>query len=187
MKSERIIGFICAAIMMVSCGTKKQAVSSTLPVEEKPAVPAWHTCVMQGAKATIILGDQKISANTTLQVVRDSMLVISVMPLAGMEMARFEATPDRIVGINKLEGTYAVASYEELNRKIIPAVSWDTLQQLCSAELPTGSDQGRLVYTLGKQIVEITVEYPARKLDVPVRIHHLRTDRYKKVDISKWL
>jgi hypothetical protein len=72
MRSERIIGFICAAIMMVSCGTKKQAVSSTPPVEEKPAVPAWHTCVMQGAKATILLGDQKISANTTLQVVRDT-------------------------------------------------------------------------------------------------------------------
>ena len=187
MRSERIIGFICAAIMMVSCGTKKQAVSSTPPVEEKPAMPAWHTCVMQGAKATIILGDQKISANTTLQVVRDSMLVISVMPIAGLEMARFEATPEQIVGINKLEGTYAVSTYAELNRKIVPAVSWESLQQLCSGELPNGQKKGRLVYTLGKQIVEITVEYPARKLDVPVRIHHLRTDRYKKVDISKWL
>lgn len=102
-------------------------------------------------------------------------------------MARFEATPTEIVGINKFDGTYAISTYEYLNSKIVPAVSWETLQQLCSAELPTGSDKARLVYTLGNQIVEIVIDYPARRLDVPVRIQHLRTDRYKKVDISKWL
>lgn len=187
MKSERIIGFVCAAVMMVSCGTKKHAISSTTPAEEKPAVPAWHTCVIQGARATITLGDEKISSSATLQVVRDSMLVISVTPILGLEIARFEATPTEIVGINKFDGTYAVSTYDYINSKIVPAVSWETLQQLCSAELPTGSDKARLVYTLGEQIVEIVIVYPARKLDVPIRLHHSRTDRYKKVDISKWL
>ena len=179
---------LVGALLMIGCGTKKSAVSSTQPVaEEQPVVPAWHTCVMQGARATFTRGEEQISANTTLQVVRDSMLVISIMPIAGMEMARFEATPTEIIGINKLEGTYAVTTYEHLNRKIIPAVTWETLQQLCSAELPTGSDNARLVYALGEQKVEIELRYPARKLDVPVRIQHVRTDRYKKVDISKWL
>ena len=122
-----------------------------------------------------------------MQVVRDSMLVISIMPIVGLEAVRFEVTPTELIGINKLEGTYATALYEDINRKIVPHVHWETLQQLCSAELPTGADKARLVYTLGTQTIEISVTYPNRILDVPVRVSHQRTDRYKQVDISKWL
>ena len=187
MKGEKLIVLICVALLVVSCGTKKGVVSTQPSAVSEPEVPAWHTCLIQGARATITLGEEKIASNATLQVVRDSMLVISITPLAGIELARFEATPEGIVGINKFDGTYATATYEEVNRKIVPAVKWETLQQLCSAELPMGSVNARLVYTLGDQIVEIAISYPARRLDLPLRINHLRTDRYKKIDISKWL
>jgi len=62
------------------------------------------------------------------------------------------------------------------------------LQQLCSAELPTGNERVHLKYTLGKQTIELQLTYPAtRKLDVPVRVTHQNVSRYKKIDISKWL
>ena len=174
--------------MLASCGVKKGVVErQESRVESTPEVPAWHTCLIQGARATITLGEEKISAPTTMQVVRDSLLVISIMPIAGIEMIRLEATPTEFIGISKLEGTYATASYEEINRKMVPPITWETLQQLCSAELPTGADNARLVYSFGEQTIELVVTYPARKTDVPVRVQHLRTDRYKKVDISKWL
>jgi hypothetical protein len=176
-------------MVMVSCGTQKKAAShssgKTSPTVEE--IPAWHTCLIQNARATILVGDTKLSANTTLQVVRDSMLVISVMPVAGMEMIRFEATPSLLVGINKLDGTYATSTYEELNRKVTPSIQWETLQQLCSAELPTGADKARLIYALGDKVIELNVVYPARKTNVPVRVSHLKTNRYQKIDISKWL
>ena len=188
MRLKYIYIVLSSCLLLVGCGTKKGVVESQESrVESAPEVPAWHTCLIQGARATIILGEEKISASATMQVVRDSMLVISIMPIAGLEVARFEATPTEIVGINKIEGTYAVTSYEHLNRKLIPHVYWETLQQLCSAELPTGAEKGRLVYTLDAQTIEISVVYPTRKLDVPVRVMHLRTDKYKQVDISKWL
>lgn len=149
--------------------------------------PTWHTCLIQGAQGTIITNDDRMSATVTMQAVRDSMLVISVMPLFGMEMMRIEATPTELTAIDKVHGLYAEATYAELNRSLTPDLNWDILQQLCSAELPTGSEKARLQYSFNKQIIDIVIDYVPRKTDVPVRVMHQRLDRYTKVDISKWL
>ncbi len=160
---------MCCVLVLVSCGTKrKMAVGQETAAE---SAPMWHTCLIQNARATLSLGDNQIAANVTMQTVRDSMLVISVMPLLGLEIARFEATPFELTGFNKLEGTYATTTYAELNRNLVPTINWDVLQQLCTAELPTGDKNARLVYTLGDKTVELSVIYPVRKLDVPVKVN----------------
>lgn len=182
--NKKLIILTLAATVLCACGTKKHAVSSS---SAQPEAPAWHTCLIQGAHATIMLGEEKISANTTMQVVRDSMLVISIMPIAGMELIRLEATPTEIIGISKIGNIYATATYEDINRSIVPKITWKTLQQLCSAELPTDSNEAKIIYTLDTQTIEMSIVYPARKTDVPVRVYHLRTDKYKKVDIREWL
>ena len=180
-----IWGMMCCALVLVSCGTKrKMAVGQETAAE---SAPMWHTCLIQNARATLSLGENQFSANVTMQTVRDSMLVISVMPLLGLEIARFEATPFELTGFNKLEGTYATTTYAELNRNLVPTINWDVLQQLCTAELPTGDKSARLVYTLGDKTVEMSVIYPVRKLDVPVKVNKQNTSRYKKIDITKWL
>ena len=172
------------AVLLVACGTKKKTVEVIEPVESEPA---WHTCVIQNAKATVSINGDKYSATVTMQTVRDSMLVISVMPMFGIELARFEATPFELTGINKFEGTYATTSFVELNRTLTPSLNWDVLQQTCSAELPTGPDKARLSYQLGNKTIELTIHYTPRKLDVPVRITKQNVSRYKKVNIAKWL
>ena len=187
----QIMLILCCVMFVTSCRSKKNMAKSTTTVpaveEAVESEPLWQTCLIQNAKASVRMGDDKISANATMQVVRDSMLVISVMPFAGMELVRFEATPTELIGFNKLDGTYAVTTYDELNRQLTPKLNWETLQQLCSAELPTGNEKARMVYTLGKKSVEINITYPERMTDVPVRVKHLPTNRYKKIDISKWL
>lgn len=171
-----------AALTLTGCGVKKKAVS-----EPKASEPTWHTCLMQGGKATITLGGNKYSGTVDMQTVRDSMLVISVMPVLGIEMVRFEATPLELTGINKIDGTYATATYAELNRSLTPSLNWDILQQVCAGELPTGAETARLFYLLGDQEIELKISYPARRLDVPVRVKHQNVSRYKKIDITKWL
>ncbi len=150
-------------------------------------MPTWHTCLIQGAQATVTTENDRISAAVTMQVVRDSMLVISVMPMLGMEMLRVEATPLEVIAIDKIHGQYATATYAELNRKLTPSLNWDILQQLCSAELPTGDQKARLQYMFGDDTIEIVINYSPRQLDVPVRVMNIPTKRYTKVDISKWL
>jgi len=122
-----------------------------------------------------------------MQTVRDSMLVISVTPMLGIEMMRIEATPFEITGINKMDGTYASATFADLNRKLSPTLNWDVLQQVCSAELPTGAEHARLIYSLGDKTMEILIDYPIRKLDVPVKVFNIPTTKYTKIDITRWL
>ena len=183
MKSEKYIVLILLALVLVGCGTKKKAVSG-----ERLAVsgPTWHTCLTQG-QATVITDEDKMSAAIMMQAVRDSMLVISVMPMLGMEMIRLEATPLELTAIDKIHGRYAKATYADLNRKLTPSLNWDVLQQLCSAELPTGNEKARLQYAFGEQTIELVIDYGKRQLDVPVRVVNQPVTRYQQIDISRWL
>ncbi len=184
MKYKSIFIVLSSALLLCSCGAKKKAVH---PVEPQPVVPAWHTCLIQGAQATVITDEDKISSSVTMQTVHDSMIVISVMPMLGMEMMRVEATPTQIIAIDKLHGRYAKATFADLNRRLTPSLNWDILQQLCTAELPTGPEKARLVYTFGKERLELIINYPPRKLDVPVRMTNQRLTKYTEIDVSKFL
>lgn len=180
------IVYVLALLVLVGCGTKKKTVSGEKSAVSEPAAPAWHTCLTQ-ARATVTTDDNRVSANVTMQTVRDSMIVISVMPILGMEMIRLEATPMELTAIDKMQGRYAKARFADLNRKFTPSLNWDILQQLCSAELPTGEKKARLQYLFGKKTIELVLDYNPRKLDVPVRVTNQPLTKYQQVDITKWL
>ena len=178
-----------SALVLISCGTKKKAVfSDTMePEVTEPEVPEWHTCVIQSARAIVMTEDDKISATLNMQTVRDSMIIISVMPMLGIEMLRIEATPLELIAIDKIHGRYAVGTFAELNRKLTPSLNWDILQQICTGELPTGEEKARLQYVFGEDIINLTIDYSPRKLDVPVRMVNQRLDKYTRIDISRFL
>ena len=170
---------LVAILLLAGCGVKKGI--------KKSEVPSWHTCLVQSARATVITDDDKLTANITMQTVRDSMLVISVMPMLGLEVMRLEATPTELTAIDKLHGQYARANYADLNRKLTPSINWDILQQLCAAELPTGNEKARLMYSFGDKTLEVIIDYPPRKTDVPVKVMSQPLKKYKEIDISQWL
>ena len=178
----------CSLLLCPSCGAKKKAVQSEIAEEALlPEEPVWHTCLIQNARATLFTNEDKMTATVTMQTVRDSMLVISVMPMLGIEMFRLEATPLELIAIDKMHGQYAKTTFAELNRKLTPSLNWDVLQQLCTAELPLGSERGRLQYMFGEDIINLVIDYPARQLDVPVRVMNQPVIRYTQIDISRWL
>ena len=100
---------------------------------------------------------------------------------------RLEATPTELTAIDKMHGQYAQATFAELNRKLTPTLNWDILQQVCTAELPTGKDKARLIYAFGDETIELIIDYTPRKLDVPVRVYNLPIGKYQRIDISRWL
>ena len=181
LKIEKYILLALAVVLLAGCGAKKKAVQPMVQV------PTWHTCVIQGAQATVNKDGQSLSASVTFQTVRDSMLVISVMPLLGMEMLRVEATPLEVVAIDKFNRQYAQATFADINRKLTPTLNWDELQRICTAELPTGNEKARLVYQFGDEPIELIINYAPRRLDVPVRVSHQPLSRYQQIDITKWL
>lgn len=173
-----------AVLVLTGCGVKKGAVST-----QPPAViePTWHTCLIQGAKASVTIDDEHYNATVTMQTVHDSLLIISIMPAMGIELARLEATPTEMTAIDKLHGRYAVATYSELNRKLTPHISWAILQQIASGELPTGDETARLRYSFDGITLAADIHYTPRKTDLPLRMTRLRLTKYTKIDISNWL
>ena len=189
-------------LALTGCGAKKKAMApqqpngtaetvvtpeEIVPEEIVPEEPQWHTCLIQPAQVVFTQGEQRISATATMQVVRDSMCIISVYAVLGIEVLRIEATPDGVLGIDKLHGRYARATYDEINARITPQITWEIMQQICSAELPTGSETARLRYRLGRKEAELYIRYPERRTDVPLRMVSARLERYNPVDLNKLL
>ena len=185
MKGYKYIVLLLAAVVLVGCGTKRKV--QPQPAVVTPAEPAWHTCLIQNAQIKLIRDGEQYSSPATMQTVRDSMLVISVMPMFGLEMMRLEANPLELTAIDKIHGQYAKATFAELNRKLTPNLNWDILQQICSAELPTGSEKARLLYMFGDETIQLVIDYVPRQIDVPVKVYNQPTARYQQVDISRWL
>ena len=169
------------AIGFTSCRTQQAAVqpqpTETPTEEEKP----WHTCLMQGAKATLTMDEQTITANCTMQVVRDSMLVISVMPMLGIEVYRLEATPDELIAIDKLNHQYLKTDYARINRYVTPSLTWEDLQQIASNEVQGGPFIG---YAIGEKTIALKITYPEKQTDVPVRMLHIDLSRYEQVVVE---
>ena len=166
------VGF---CIGFTSCHTTKHIAQTETQSEGKTAEPQWHTCLMQNAQAVVTLGEETMRANCTLQTVRDSMLIISIMPMLGIEMLRIEATPTQITGIDKI------------NRYLAPTVAWHDLQALATGELPTGDKEAFVGYTAGEQTIMLRLIYPERQLDVPVRTQAANLARYQQIDIRTLL
>ena len=174
------------AIGFTSCRTQRAAVQpqpTEMPTEEetKAEEKPWHTCLMQGAKATLTMDEQTITANCTMQVVRDSMLVISVMPMPGIEVYRLEATPEELIAIDKLNHQYLKTDYARINRYVTPSLTWEDLQQIASNEMQGGPFIG---YAIGEKTIAIKINYPERQTNVPVRMLHINLSRYEQVVVE---
>lgn len=185
------VGF---AVGMTSCHTTKHIAQTEAKAQQEEAEQEaqttesqWHTCLMQNAQGVVTIGEQTLRATCTMQTVRDSIVILSIMPMLGIEMLRIEATPEHITGIDKINRQYAVATYEEVNRYLQPAVSYDDLQALATGELPTGEDEAFVGYTAGKQTIMLRLTYPARQTDVPVRTRGADLTRYQQIDIKQLL
>lgn len=181
MKRVKIIWLLTAMMALSGCGVKKRAAEPKVMAENEVS---WYTCLITGTRARIVRESETLSSTIMMQAIRDSMIVVSVTPLMGMEMMRLEITPQLITGIDKIHGQYAEMTYEEINSKLRPALSWEVLQQLCTATLPTGEKSARMVYFLGDEPVELVLDYGERSIDVPVRVTKQNVSRYDRMIIK---
>ena len=67
MRLNRYIGFLLAALVLVGCGVKKNAATNyPISAASEPEVPAWHTCLIQNARATVITDNDRLTANVCI-------------------------------------------------------------------------------------------------------------------------
>ena len=182
-----IVLLVVFGIGLSGCHTQKH-LTQTEPEPVVEETPQWHTCLVQNAEGILTIGGKTISANCTMQAVRDSLVVLSIMPMLGIELMRIEATPTEIIGIDKMNRQYTRITYDEINRLVTPTIQWTDFQQLACGELPSETTGEAVIgySALGYSFV-LRVIYPAIRKDVPVRVTHIDLSRYQQKTFSELL
>lgn len=113
------------------------------------AVPVSNTAYASKAKVTISVGSQQISANSSVSMVRDSAIVISVQPLLGIELFRLEISRERIKVIDKMNRRYVNLTYAAVQKETGLNITYPTVQSFfCNQPCVIGQDSDSAILQL---------------------------------------
>jgi hypothetical protein len=98
-------------------------------------------------------GKRETNLSGQIRMYRDSLIWVSISPLAGIEMARVLITNDSIMFINRIESTYFVGTFDYVNKIVNSTLDFDMLQSFL-----TGNDFSRYENTSFKGTID-NMEY----------------------------
>jgi len=188
--NNRIFIVCLAAVLLCSCAGKKRVVKPTEPSPEGPelmvdTVAQWQTAKVTNSTLTLNVNELSYSVACQMQTVRDSMIVISIMPMLNMELLRIEVTPDTAYVIDKVNHRYTRLPLSAAQEEVVPALRWNDLQDFASGS-QTGENTS-LGYSFRALTVRLKAIYGTVEYDVPVNVKHLQLERYEFVDINTLL
>lgn len=168
---------IAVVLLMAACGATKKTV--------QPQLPQHKTAETKRATVKVQSGGNRLSVGCQLQTVFDSVCVVSVQPLGGMEMYAIHATPGHILVIDRMHRQYAITDYQTLNAFVTPQIDFQMLQRMVSgSELPQGVLTLTRRFAAGRHEAEVTITYPEIRYDQPIVIRPRNIENYKKTDIK---
>ncbi|MBR5827842.1 MAG: DUF4292 domain-containing protein [Paludibacteraceae bacterium] len=171
MQKIKHILIICILILgLASCATS----SST---------PRAKQSVTQRAQVTLSLDQHSFSMNCLLRVWKNELVVLSVLPVMGIEMLRLEATPDSILIIDKMNKKYAIVGYNELNDLTEKNISYKTLQYLAQRT----NKEIEYEVTIGTHKIKIAGKFAQRERSKQKEAQRLNLNKYKQVTLRNIL
>lgn len=190
MKKRLYIYFLTIVIIgcLASCGVKKHVQQPSIDEPQSEQAQTWHTVVAKGTASIGIANQSTPGSNYTLQAIKDSVVVLSITPLLGIEIMRIEATPNNILVVNKANRTYTTIGYDELARWTTPAITFADLQDIANGNgLQEGNNSihKELNTQLGTIIFQATYQQTAK--DQPLNIQPQNLQRYTPVSSDKIL
>ncbi len=184
---KRIVYLISIIILLASCATTRR----TQIVEE----PHHRTAQVKRAMVSLSTDNgQQATVGCTLQTVFDSVCVVSVQPLAGMEVMALYATPESIVVIDRMHQRYAETTYAVLNSVLQPKLYYKDIERLTAGLTEEGEEQATTgKFTIkrhlqaGKREADLSITYPSVQYDQDITVREQRLNGYKKTDIRTLL
>lgn len=141
--NNSVVAVACALLLLLMAGCKSKQLPTT--PTEKPAAytvnqvlaeqPTFATLHISKMNVVATYGTQQLSFRATVKLLTDSLLVLSVQPVLGVEMFRVEFTPSRFVVVDKWNRRYTENSYEFLRYKLGVDFRFDVLQNMVSNRL----------------------------------------------------
>ena len=151
---EHWLYVICLVGILSACSTSRHTERSPMigglkgeEYQEKVVAnfPHWN-CVTGKVALNLQTGSSKnTKLSATLRMKKGEVIQLSVAPLLGIEVARLEISPERILAVDRLHKQYVELSFVELNRMTNLDLSFNVLQSLFLNE----------IFLPGKEQVEV--------------------------------
>lgn len=165
-----LIGLLC------SCATQQRA----------PLIP--RTTQINKAQCDITMSGHTMHTPISMQTDHNTLVLLSIQPMMGVEAVRVEATPDSIWVYERLSRHYATLSFKEVKKMTHGIVNFRWLQRIASGERLQGKSQGLTWnFKVDGQPVSIHIYYPAIVYNETLRMKRLPSQKYKPVDIHSLL
>lgn len=146
---------VCLVVLVSACGTSRHA--ERVPMigglkgeeyQEKVVAnfPQWNCVTGKVALNLSAESGKNMKVSATLRMKKGEVIQLSVAPLLGIEVARLEISPERILAVDRLHKQYVELSFGELNRMANLDLSFNMLQSLFLNE----------IFLPGKETVEVS-------------------------------
>ncbi len=130
------VGVLC--LCLVGCHTQRTTtkvshrLSKVQQVVDKTisAQPVFETLEARKVRIGIEYAGQKVNLNGSMTAITDSIILLSVQPILGIEMIRIELTPQHILIIDKMNRRYVETTYAEVADKIKLPITFDDIQAI---------------------------------------------------------
>lgn len=148
--------------------------------------PKRYDTLSQKANVSLEFDQHKYILGSTIQLWRNELIILSIQPMKGVEMARIEATPDSILLVDKLNRRYTTLPYDFLGKQLVPEPSFKLLQQFIT--IPTKQqkkEKNKQEFTINQHRIAIECTFLQREyntLDTPRRIN---LKKYKQVSLRE--
>lgn len=146
---------VCLIVLASSCRSLRYAERTPMigglkgeEYQEKviSGLPHWNCVTGKVALNLNLDGGKNTKLSATLRMKKGEVIQLSVAPLLGIEVARLEISPDRILAVDRLHKQYVEVSFDELNRMANLNLSFNVLQSLFLNE----------IFLPGKETVEVS-------------------------------
>jgi len=171
---SKLILFLLVISLAAACRTNRsiprkdrQAVTDEAPrysgAEGKVKYP--QSLKLRKAAIKLSLNGKEELANASIGIIRDSIIVVSVVPVAGIEVVRIYLTKDKLTVINRQDKTYSHSAITVIREKYNLAIVYKDIQAVLLNELFLYGDYERADY----QVNEVNVDDQSRLVEYRIR------------------
>lgn len=137
------LGIMALVVLAAACSSSRHAGKSQMIGNLKGEeylekvieyAPRWQALTGKVA-FSLDMDGKSASLNATLRMKKGEVIQLSVAPLLGIEVARMEITPERILAVDRLHKRYVEISFESLSGMLRTEIDFNALQSLFMNEV----------------------------------------------------
>ena len=163
-----LVGII--ALGLSSCASSKHSVSL-------------RQTTTQRGQISLTLDQHHFEMGCVVKTWKNELIVLSVLPVMGIEMVRLEASPDSVVVIDKLNKQYAIVSYDEINELSPKEITFKMLQTL----VQQAKKEINFEFTTSRHILKLKGKLSRKERNSQKEPQTFDKNKFKKVSLRNIL